>query len=169
MSLRWLFSDPIETFSAALAGACFVALTQLVTREALTPTLQVSVALFSVAIPFLVMFAVIPVPKGPTLRSKDLLDKLTELLFIGSSVAGLLGIACLFWFVQPLFGCAFAVSSIGVLSFLAFRSRRLKTLENVNGNSGAKSAPKKFGKKLYVSQNRQVCLNFKFGWSELTT
>jgi len=144
MSLRWLFSDPIETFSAALAGACFVALTQLVTREALTPTLQVSVALFSVAIPFLVMFAVIPVPKGPTLRSKDLLHNLTELLFIGSSVAGLLGIACLFWFVQPLFGCAFALSSIGVLLFVAFRSRRLKRLENVNHDSAAKSAPKKF-------------------------
>ena len=144
MSLRWLFSDPIETFSAALAGACFVAWTQLVTREVLPPTLKVSVALFSVAIPFLVMFAAIPVPRGPTLRSKDWPDKLTKLLFIGSSVAGLLGIACLFWFVQPLFGCAFAVSSTGVIWFLAFRSRRLKRLENVNRNSGAKSAPKKF-------------------------
>ena len=146
MSLRWLFSDPIETFSAALAGACFVALTQLVTREVLTPTLQVSVGLFSVAIPFLVMFAVVPVPKGNTMRSKGLLDKLTELLFIGSSVAGLLGIACLFWFVQPLFGCAFAVSSIGVLSFLAYRSRRLKRLENVNRNSEANRHPKNFEK-----------------------
>ena len=144
MSLRWLFSDPIETFSAALAGACFVALTQLVTREILTPTLKLSVALFSVAIPFLVTFAVIPVPKGPTLRSKDLLDKLTELLFIGSSVAGLLGIACLFWFVHPLFGCAFAVSLTGALSFVAFRSRRLKRLDNVNRNSGAESPPKQF-------------------------
>lgn len=122
MSLRWIFSDPIETFSAALAGACFVALTQLVTRDALTPSLQASVALFSVAIPFLVMFAVVPLPKGSFMKA-TVLDKLTELVFIGSSGAGLLGIACLFWFVRPLFGCAFFVSSIGALSLLGFRSR----------------------------------------------
>jgi hypothetical protein len=121
MSLRWLFSDPLETFSAALAGACFVALTQLVTREALTPTLQVSVALFSVAIPFLVIFAVVPVPKGP---KTNMLNKLAELLFIASCLAGLLGITCLFLFVRPLFGCTFAASSIAALLFLSFRSRR---------------------------------------------
>ena len=140
MSLRWLFSDPYETFSAALAGACFVALTQLVTRQTLTPTLQVSVALFSIAIPFLVTFAVVPIPKGP---AKTFVDKLAELLYICSTVTALLGIACLFWFVRPLFGCAFVASSIGALSFITFRTRRLKTPQNVNSNSGAKPAPNK--------------------------
>ena len=113
-------TGPIETFSASLAGACFVALTQLLTRDVLVPILRASVGLFSVTIPFLIIFALLPVP-GEPFRELSLLDKLTWLLFTGSSIAGLIGIACLFWFVRPLFGCVFAVSSLIAYSFLLFR------------------------------------------------
>ena len=116
-------SGPIETFSASLAGACFVALTQLLTRDTLAPALRASVALFSIAIPFLVIFAVLPVPEEQ-FREQHALDKLTWLLFTASSILGLLGIACLFWFVRPLFGCAFALSSLAAYGFLLFRLRR---------------------------------------------
>jgi hypothetical protein len=113
-------SGPIETFSAALAGACFVALTQLLTRDTIAPALRASVALFSIAIPFLVIFALLPVP-GEPFRELHALDKLTWLLFTAASVLGLLGIACLFWFVRPLFGCAFALSSVVAYGFLLLR------------------------------------------------
>ena len=116
-------TGPIETFSASLAGACFVALTQLLTRDMLAPALRASVALFSIAIPFLVTFAVLPVPDEP-FPELHTLDKLTWLLFTASSILGLLGIACLFWFVCPLFGCAFALSSLAAYGFLLFRLRR---------------------------------------------
>lgn len=114
-------SGPIETFSASLAGACFVALTQLLTRDTLAPPLRASVALFSIAIPFLVIFVLLPVP-GEPFRELSALDKFTWLLFTAVSVLGLFGIACLFWFVRPLFGCAFALSSVVAYGFLLFRS-----------------------------------------------
>jgi hypothetical protein len=113
-------AGPIETFSASLAGACFVALTQLLTRDTLAPALRTSAALFSIAIPFLVIFALLPLPEEPV-RELNALDKLTWLLFASSSILGLLGIACLFWFVRPLFGCAFALSSFSAYGFLLFR------------------------------------------------
>jgi hypothetical protein len=82
-----------------------------------------SVGLFSMAIPLLIVFALLPVPEEP-FRELRPLDRLTWLLFAGSSTAGLAGIACLFWFVRPLFGCAFAVSSFIAYLFLLFQSRR---------------------------------------------
>ena len=75
---------------------------------------------FVIAIPFLVIFALLPVP-GEPFRELHALDKLTWLLFTTGSVLGLFGIACLFWFVRPLFGCAFALSSIVAYGFLLFR------------------------------------------------
>ncbi len=114
---------PIETFSASLAGACFVALTQLLTREALAPTLRAAVALFSLAIPFLVIFALLPVPEE-RFRELDLEGKLTWLLFTGSSILGLSGIACLFWFVRPLFACTFTLASVFGYGYLLFRCMR---------------------------------------------
>ena len=113
-------TGPIETFSASLAGACFVALTQLLTRDILAPPLRASVALFSIAIPFLVIFAVLPIPDEP-FREQRALDRLTWLLFTTSSTLGLLGIACLFWFVRPVFGCVSALSSLVAYGFLLFR------------------------------------------------
>ena len=115
-------SRPIETFSAALAGGCFVAFTQILTRDSLPPLLKVAVGLFSLAIPFLVVFAFVEVPGDP-FRDLRWFEKLTWLLFIVSGVSGLLGIACVFWFVRPLFGGAFALSSLGAYGFLQLRAR----------------------------------------------
>jgi hypothetical protein len=116
-------TSPIETFSASLAGGCFVALTQLLTRDTLAPALRASVALFSITIPFLVIFALLPVPEEP-FRELHAVDKLTWVLFTASSILALFGITCLFWFVCPLFGCAFTISALAAYGFLLFRVRR---------------------------------------------
>jgi hypothetical protein len=113
-------ASPLKAFSGSLAGGCFVALTQLLTRDTVPPLLRAAVGLFSLAIPFLLIFALLDVPRH---RFRELVprERVTWLLFTGSSIAGLLGLTCLFWFICPGFGCVFGISCVLAYYFLLSR------------------------------------------------
>ena len=97
-------------------------MTQLLTREMLPPELKTAVAAFSLAIPFLVIFAVVQVP-GEPVRELRGSDSVTWLLFTASCLLGLCGILLLFWFVRPVFGVSFLISGIAAYGWLLYRVR----------------------------------------------
>jgi hypothetical protein len=94
---------------AGAAGASFVAITQLATRESINVAQFVAMGCFSISLPIFTV-AAISLP----LRKAELNSTWNKIIFLGLCITGLifvLGIAALLWSFGWYFAFIFAVST----------------------------------------------------------
>jgi hypothetical protein len=96
-----------QQISASLAVSCFVAITQLTTKETISTSLSVSVLFFSMALPLLVAMIFIK----PNLK-----EKIWHIGFWVSHLLSMAGFTCIFFSFHWLYGILFIIFSILGLS-----------------------------------------------------
>ena len=110
-------TENIKKLSAAAAGGCFVAITQLATRDKIDTSDLVAIGCFSVTLPIFVTAATIP--GFQAIQSGSALGTITSQVIGWSLSLFALGVASVLWS----FGWYFAVASgaVAVACFLIAR------------------------------------------------
>lgn len=108
-----VLNENIRNISAGAAGASFVALTQLATRDAIDTSHLVAIGCFSVALPILT--AATAIPQFHKIEAGSRRAEITINIVISAWIIFLCGIAGVLWAFGWYFAVAFA--AVGLVCF----------------------------------------------------